>query len=138
MSTNIGDPEKGFADGEIVTIGIEGQKGARNSPSTLNAAFYDTQFWDGRELTLEEQAKLPLTNPLEMGMPSHDTVVEKISTINEYKSLFKTVFKTDRITIDHGVQAIASFERTLFNFNTPLDRFMAGEDGALSDSAKRG
>jgi cytochrome c peroxidase len=132
------DPEKGFADGEIVTIGIKGQKGVRNSPSTLNAAFYDTQFWDGRVSTLEEQAKLPLINPLEMGMSSHDALVEKISKISEYQSLFKSVFKTDKITIDHIIQAIASFERTLFSFNTPFDRFMAGEDGALSDSAKRG
>ena len=73
-----------------------------------------------------------------MGMPSHDALVEKISTISEYNSLFKTVFKTDKITIDHIVQAIASFERTLITLNTPFDRFIAGESSALSDSAKRG
>ena len=132
------DPQKGFADGEIVAVGIKGQKGARNSPTTLNAAFYDFQFWDGRALTLEEQAKKPLINPVEMGMSSHDAVVEKVLKIPEYISLFKTVFKTDKITIDHIVQAIATFERTLITINTPFDLFIAGESGALSDSAKRG
>ncbi|MFQ5963380.1 MAG: cytochrome-c peroxidase [Candidatus Scalinduaceae bacterium] len=132
------DPNKGFADGEVVAIGIKGQKGARNSPTVLNAAFFDTQFWDGRALTLEEQAKLPITNPIEMGMPSHDAALEKISNIPEYRTDFKTVFSTDSITIDHIAQAIASFERTLISFNSPFDRFMAGVDDAISASAKRG
>jgi cytochrome c peroxidase len=132
------DPKKGFADGEIVAVGIKGQRGARNSPTVLNTAFIDTQFWDGRVLTLEEQAKQPITNPIEMGMPSHDAAVEKISNISEYRSDFKTVFSTDIITIDHIAQAIASFERTLITLNTPFDRFIAGEDNAISASAKRG
>lgn len=132
------DPNKGFADGEIVAIGIKGQKGARNSPTVLNTAFLDFQFWDGRALTLEEQAKQPIINPVEMGMPSHDAVVEKISNISEYITDFKNVFGTDSITIDHIAQAIASFERTLITLNTPFDRFIAGEDNAISASAKRG
>ncbi len=132
------DPEKGFADGEIIAVGIKGQKGTRNSPTTLNTAFFDTQFWDGRALTLEEQAKLPLINPLEMGMLSHDAVVVKISDISEYRADFKSVFGTDNITIDYIVQAIASFERTLVSFNSPFDRFIAGEDTAISSSAMRG
>ena len=132
------DPKKGFTDGERVAVGIKGQKGARNSPTVLNTAFFDTQFWDGRALTLEEQAKQPITNPIEMGMPSHDAVVEKISNISEYRTAFKTVFGTDSITIDQIAQAIASFERTLITFNSPFDRFIAGEDNAISASAKRG
>ncbi len=132
------DPKKGFADGEIVAIGIKGQKGARNSPTGLNTAFLDFQFWDGRALTLEEQAKQPIINPVEMGMPSHDTAVAKISNISEYKADFKSVFGTDSITIDHIAQAIASFERTLIALNSPFDRFIAGDEDATSDSAKRG
>lgn len=132
------DPKKGFTDGERVAVGIKGQKGARNSPTVLNTAFFDTQFWDGRALTLEEQAKQPITNPIEMGMPSHDAVVEKISNISEYRTAFKTVFGTDSITIDQIAQAIASFERTLITFNSPFDRFIAGEDNAISAYAKRG
>ncbi len=132
------DPKKGFADGERVAVGIKGQKGARNSPTVLNTAFLDFQFWDGRALTLEEQAKQPITNPVEMGMPSHDAVVEKISNISEYRADFKSVFGTDIITIDHIARAIASFERTLISLNSPFDRFIAGEDNAISASAKRG
>ncbi len=132
------DPEKGFADGKDIAIGIKGQKGTRNSPTVLNAAFFDTQFWDGRAITLEEQAKQPIINPKEMGMPSHDALVEKISNIPEYKTSFKAVFGTDKITIDHIAMAIASFERTLNTFNTPFDRFIAGDKDAISVSAQRG
>ncbi len=87
--------------------------GTRNSPTVLNAVFFDTQFWDGRVITLEEQAKQPIINPKEMGMPSHDALVEKISNIPEYKTSCKAVFGTDNITIDRIAMAIASFERTL-------------------------
>ncbi|CAG0942006.1 Cytochrome c551 peroxidase [Candidatus Brocadiaceae bacterium] len=132
------DPGKGFADGKAIAIGIKERKGTRNSPTVLNAAFFDTQFWDGRVITLEEQAKQPIINPNEMGMPSHDALVGKISNIPEYKTSFKAVFGTDKITIDHIAMAIASFERTLNTFNTPFDRFIAGEKDAISASAQRG
>lgn len=132
------DPEKGFADGVPIAVGIKDRKGTRNSPTVLNAAFFDTQFWDGRVITLEEQAKQPIINPNEMGMPSHNAVVEKISGIPEYKASFRAVFGTDKITIDHIAMAIASFERTLNTFHTPFDRFIAGEKDAISVSAQRG
>lgn len=132
------DPEKGFADGKAIAVGIKERKGTRNSPTVLNAAFFDTQFWDGRAMTLEEQAKQPIINPKEMGMPSHDALVEKISGIPEYKTAFQAVFGTEKITIDLIVMAIASFERTLITFNTPFDRFIAGKGDAISASAQRG
>ncbi len=132
------DPKSCFADGKKVAEGIKGQKGARNSPTTLNAGFYDFQFWDGRVETLEDQAKQPLTNPLEMGMKDHDVVVKKLRGISEYRELFTKVFVTEDFTIDHIAQAIASFERTLVTFNSPFDRFIAGDEKAISESAKRG
>jgi len=132
------DPEKGFADREKIAVGIKGRKGTRNSPTVINTAFFDFQFWDGRAQTLEEQAKQPIINPREMGMPSHDATVKKISGIPEYESSFRTVFGTDEITIDHIVKAIASFERTLNTLNTPFDRFIRGDNDAISDSAKNG
>lgn len=132
------DPEKGLADGKAIAVGIKDRKGTRNSPTVLNAAFFDTQFWDGRAITLEEQAKQPIINPKEMGMLSHDVLAEKISNTPEYKTSFKEVFGTDKITIDHIVMAIASFERTLITFNTPFDRFIAGKNDAISASAQRG
>jgi cytochrome c peroxidase len=132
------DPAKGFADGKRLAIGIGGKVGARNSPTVLNAAFNDLQFWDGRAPTLEEQAKGPLTNPVEMGMPSNDALVAKLQNISEYPPLFKQAFDTDRITIDNVARAIASYERTVFTFSSPFDRFNAGNKTAMSESAQRG
>ncbi len=132
------DPAKGFADGKTVAAGIGGKTGARNSPTVLDAAFSDFQFWDGRASTLEEQAKGPLTNPVEMGMPSHDAVAAKLQKIPEYPPLFGQAFGSDRITIDSVVRAIASYERTVFSFSSPFDRFIGGDKTAMPESAQRG
>jgi cytochrome c peroxidase len=99
--------------------------------------FYEQQFWDGRAPTLEEQAKQPIINPVEMGMPDHDAVVKKLKGIPEYVDAFKKVFGGE-ITIDRVAQAIAAFERTLLTGNSPFDRFIAGDQNAISESAKRG
>lgn len=132
------DPRLGFADGKKVAEGIQQKKGARNSPTTLNTAFLDAQFWDGRASSLEEQAKGPLVNPVEMGMPSHEALVTKLRKIPEYRRGFQEVFGTEDFTIDHVAKAIASFERTLNTFNSPFDRFIGGDKGAISPSAQRG
>jgi cytochrome c peroxidase len=132
------DPAKGFADGKPLAVGIGGKTGTRNSPTVLNSAFNDLQFWDGRAPTLEEQAKGPLTNPVEMGMPSNDAVVAKLQDLAEYPPLFKAAFGSDQITIDNVVRAIASFERTIFSFSAPFDRFNGGDKTAMSESAQRG
>lgn len=132
------DPRFGFADGKKVAEGIQQKKGARNSPTTLNTAFLETQFWDGRAPTLEEQAKGPLVNPIEMGMPSHDAVVTKLRKIPEYRRAFQEVFGIQEFAIDHVAKAIASFERTLNTFNSPFDRFIADNKTAISASAQRG
>ncbi|GIW44072.1 MAG: cytochrome c551 peroxidase [Candidatus Binatia bacterium] len=132
------DPLHGFADGKAVAVGIRGQAGARNSPTVLYTGFSEVQFWDGRAPTLEEQAKQPLINPVEMGQPSHDAVVKAVASQPEYPPLFQQAFGSPQITIDRIVQAIATFERTLAPFSSPFDRFLAGEKTALSDAAKRG
>lgn len=131
-------PAKGFADGQPVAVGIGGKKGARNSPTSLNSAYNDFQFWDGRAPTLEEQSKGPLINPVEMGMPSHDAVAAKLQKIPEYPPLFQQAFGSDQVTIDNVARAIASFERTLISFSSPFDRFIAGDKSAMSASAQRG
>lgn len=132
------DPAKGFADGKPVAEGIGGKKGSRNSPTVLDAAFNDFQFWDGRAATLEEQAKGPLINPVEMGIASHEAVVAKLQKVPEYPPLFQKAFGSDQITIDNVVRAIASYERTVFSFNAPFDRFIAGDKSAMSEAAQRG
>jgi cytochrome c peroxidase len=131
------DPAKGFADGRKLAQGIEGRLGARNSPSVLNAIFYELQFWDGRAASLEEQAKGPMVNPVEMGMASHDAVVKTVRAVPEYLQDFKRVFGREPV-IDDVAAAIASFERTAVTGDSPFDRFVAGDTSALSASAQRG
>jgi len=132
------DPTKGFADGRPVAVGIGNQAGARNSPTVLYAGFSEVQFWDGRAPSLEEQAKQPLINPVEMGQPSHEAVVKAVRSVSDYPPQFQKAFGSPDVTIERIVQAIAAFERTLAPFASPFDRFLAGEKDAISDSAKRG
>jgi len=132
------DPLKGFSDAHPVAVGIKNQTGARNSPTVLYSGFNEVQFWDGRAPTLEEQAKGPLVNPVEMGQVSHEAVVKAVTAIPEYGNAFKAAFGSPAVTVDRIVQAIASFERTVAPFTSPFDRFLAGQKDAISDSAKRG
>ena len=132
------DPRKGFADGKPVAEGVKQQRGARNSPTVLNAAYFEQQFWDGRAETLEDQAVLPLINPIEMAMPSHNAVEEKLRALPEYAPLFQQAFGASEITMNRVGQALASFERTLVSFSSPIDRFLTGEKNAISDAAQRG
>lgn len=133
------DPRHAFAENKPVAEGIEGQKGARNTPTILNAMFNEEQFWDGRAPTLEEQAKLPIINPIEMGMPSHRELEKKLSGIPEYRELFQKAFGTPEITIERIAMAIASFERTQLSGDSPFDEFFfKGNENAISESAKRG
>jgi cytochrome c peroxidase len=132
------DPATALAESNMVGVGIENKKGARNSPSVLNAMFNESQFWDGRAPTLEEQSKLPIINSLEMGMKDHPQVVAKVKGLSEYAPLFAAAFGSQNITIDTIAKAIASFERTQLSGNSPFDRFLAGDKKAISESAKRG
>ena len=132
------DPLHAFAEPRPVSLGVGGAKGARNAPTVLNAAFLQEQFWDGRAATLEEQAKGPLVNPVEMAMPDHAAVARKVAGIAEYPPLFRTAFGSDAVTIDRIAQAIASFERTLVTVEAPIDRFIAGDAKAISAAAARG
>lgn len=130
-------PDKGFADKLPLFTGIHNQKGSRNSPTVINRAFSEEQFWDGRATSLEEQAKGPITSPTEMGMPSYAALVAKLKKIKGYRKLFKKVFGRD-ITIDDVVKAIAAFERTVISGGSKLDRYNMGDDSALGASEERG
>lgn len=125
-------------DGLPRSPGHEGKLGGRNAPTVFNAAFYSVQFWDGRAPTLEEQAKGPLINPLEMGMANNDVVVDIVNTVPRYKQEFEKVFGKGKITIDKLAKAVAAYERTLITPNSPYDKFVAGDKKALSESAQRG
>jgi cytochrome c peroxidase len=131
------DSARAFTDGRPVSIGIHGRAGQRNSPTVLNALYNKTQFWDGRATTLEEQAELPIINPVEMGQTNLEAAVAAIQGIKEYQDGFQTVFGRPPNGADLR-RAIASYERTLLSFNSPFDRFMAGDVKAIDDSARRG
>ena len=131
------DPGRAFTDGKPVAEGIGGRIGVRNSPTPLNSMFNASQFWDGRAGSLEEQARMPLVNPDEMGNASHEQVVARLGAIPEYLREFRETFGSAP-NIDLFAKAIASFERSLVSGNSALDRYLAGDVNALSDSARNG
>ncbi len=131
------DPARAFTDGRPTSIGVNDRVGQRNAPTILNALYNETQFWDGRVKTLEEQAALPIINPVEMGQPSIDAAVARITAIDEYQQAFRKVFGSPP-NGPNLVQAIASYERTQVSFDSPFDRFIAGDTNAIDASAKRG
>ncbi len=135
------DPAKAFTDRLPVAEGIRKQKGTRNAPTVINAAFFTTQFWDGRRPSLEAQAKDPFVNPIEHGLATHEPILATIRSDPSYPAAFRKVFGVEpkSITIDQVVKAIASFERTVVAGDSPFDRYLYGGDkSAMSASAIRG
>lgn len=127
------------ADGRAVGVGVHGQRGGRGSPTVWNSAFHSVQFWDGRAPSLEAQAVGPLTNPIEMGMPSHEVVLERVKLIPGYVEAFKKAFPKDKeLTIQNAAKAIAAYERTLITPNSPFDKYMKGNKKALSAQQIKG
>jgi cytochrome c peroxidase len=129
-------PAFGFAGSERVASGIGGRKTTRNPPSLLNRAFGKSFFWDGRALSLEEQALGPIANPDEMGT-SVPAIVKRLAADKNYEQQFRAVFP-DGITEQNLARAIASFERTLLAGNSKIDRFRAGQIDSLNDQERHG
>lgn len=127
------------ADGRPVGVGVAGQRGGRGSPTVWNSAFMTVQFWDGRAASLEEQAVGPITNPIEMGMASHDLAVDRIKQIPGYVRAFKRAFPKDKDpTIENAAKAIAAYERTLITPNSAFDKYLKGNKKAMSAAQIRG
>ena len=131
------DPQLAFTDRKPLSVGIKGRLGQRNAPTILNALYNKTQFWDGRVNTLEEQAANPIVNAFEMGYPTLDAAVAQIASVEEYQEAFQRVFGRPPNGPDL-LRAIASYERTQLSFDSPFDRFIAGDNNAIDASAKRG
>jgi len=131
-----------FTDSPLqVSEGIMKLTGTRNAPTVVNAAFNKTQFWDGRSPDLEDQALHPFLNPVEMGLPDHDAILQVIREDEEYVDAFRSVFdvRANAITMDEVTKAIAAFERIQVTGNSPFDRWYFGsESGAISEQAVRG
>lgn len=121
------------------SLGHRWAEGPRNSPTVLNAALHATQFWDGRAADVEEQARGPILNPIEMGMPGEGFTVDRIASMPAYVAMFKDAFPNEREPLNYAniANAIAAFERTLM---TPdrFDDFLKGDQYALSDKELEG
>jgi len=127
------------AETEPLSTGVTGQQGRRNAPTVYNAAGHIAQFWDGRAPDVEEQAKGPILNPVEMAMPSADEVLARLARIPGYRGAFKAAFPEapKPLTYENVGKAIGVFERQLL---TPSrwDRYLQGDQAALSAAEQRG
>ena len=131
--------DKYGVDQQATSDGHKGQMGNRNAPTVYNAAGHFIQFWDGRAADVEEQAKGPVMNPVEMAMSSPEEVLAVLKSMPEYVDAFKRAFpeENDPVTYDNLAKAIGAFERRLV---TPArwDRFLAGDQNALTAEEKAG
>jgi len=118
-------------------IGAAGAPLRRQSPTVLNRAWASHMFWDGRAASLEEQAKGPIESKAEMDIRLGD-VVKRLSSVGDYRKAFNTAFPGEGITENNILKAIATYERTLVSGTTPFDRWVEGNESAISGSAKRG
>lgn len=129
----------GGADNVPASSGHAWQKGARNSPTVFNAVFNIAQFWDGRAKDLEEQAKGPVQNPVEM----HNTpknVEATLSSMPEYVAAFEKAFPGDKpaVSFDNMARALQAFESTLITPDSRFDLYLKGDDNALDAKEKKG
>ncbi len=128
----------GGGDNVKVSIGHGWQKGPRNNPTVFNAVFNAAQFWDGRAADLKEQATGPLQAPVEMNN-TPDRIEATLKSIPAYVEEFKKAFGgTNPVSFDNAARALAAFETTLITLHSPFDRFLKGDDQALSKQQMAG
>lgn len=113
-------PQEGCSRHTPTGVGIAGQKGGRNSPSSYNRILSDLQFWDGRAADLEAQAVGPIQNPIEMGN-THEAAVATLKSIPGYVLQFDRIFPGKGVTIDGVGMALAAFERVIVSGPSPFD-----------------
>lgn len=134
---------------DLATFGVDNKRtspgdqpgaiGTRNSPTSLNAALHTSQFWDGRAKDVEQQAGMPITNPVEMAIPSEDFLIKRLKEIDLYRKLFAEAFpdQKDPITYRNLEKAIGVFERQLLT-PSKWDSYLGGQAWALSLEEKKG
>jgi cytochrome c peroxidase len=135
--------ELAFAESLPVSLGSTGQKNTRGAMSLANTAYSPTLTWaNPKQTTLEHQAQVPIFGdaPVELGMKAPDEVEQRFRAVPRYVELFAAAFPDDAqpITMDNVAKALASFERTLISGSSPHDRWQAGDQSAVDESAKRG
>jgi len=128
-----GVDNKQFSEGDL------GQNGGRNSPSVYNAALHFAQFWDGRAESIEDQAGMPILNPVEMNIPNEKFLVDRLKGIAEYKEMFASAFPDDKTPVSYKNLrfAIGAFERTLITPSV-FDDYLNGDESALNKEQKKG
>jgi cytochrome c peroxidase len=131
------NPGFSWGDGLPRGIGTGMKPLGRRSPTILNAAWSDLLFWDGRADSLEMQALGPIASQREMNMPL-DAMVKVLQGIPEYSALFARAYPGEPINEKTVARAIASFERTVVSGQAPFDKWIAGDETAISEDAKRG
>lgn len=119
-------PHLAFGDSGSFSLGILGDPGGRNTQVVVNPGWQEFQFWDGRRATLEDQARDPVVNPVEMNAVWSEVVV-RLAADPVYPDLFQAAFGSPEITEDRVVMAIAQFERTLVSAESRFDRKLRGE-----------
>lgn len=127
----------GGSDNLKTSIGHNWQEGPINSPTVLNSSLNVAQFWDGRAANLKEQAGGPIANPGEMAF-THELAVDMLNSIPGYQAEFKQVFKKNKIDIDQVTDAIAAFEETLVTPNSRFDKWLKGDQKALTKTELEG
>ncbi|TNC49638.1 cytochrome-c peroxidase [Rubellimicrobium rubrum] len=129
----------GGVDALPTSVGHGWQKGPRNAPTVYNALFNGAQFWDGRAADLAEQAMGPVQAAVEMNN-TPDQVVTTLESMKEYLDAFGEAFpdEAEPVSFANFATAIAEFEETLVTPGAGFDRWLTGDDAAMSDEQKRG
>lgn len=128
------DPGHGFADPRPQSIGVHGQPGTRNSPTLLNAAYFDTLGWSGEHPSIEAQSLAAITNPLEMGVEQSE-IAARLEPL--YGDRLRELYGD--VSPESAGRALAAFQRTLVAGDSPFDRYIyANDSNAVSEMAKRG
>jgi cytochrome c peroxidase len=131
------NPAFSWGDGLPKGVGHGSQVLGRRTPTVLNLAWTDLLFWDGRAEGLEAQALGPIQSPAEMNQDLPG-LVKKLQGISGYSTLFAMAYPGEGITPETIAKAIATFERTVVSGPAPFDAWIAGNEGAISEAAKRG
>lgn len=129
----------GGEDNRPVSMGVHGKTGGRSAPTVWNSAFNSSQFWDGRAASLEEQAKGPVVNPIEMGMSAVEEAMNRVRDIPGYRPYFEQAFPgKEPMTVDNAAKAVAAYERSLITPGSAYDRYVAGDKQVLTGQQVRG
>ena len=131
-------PDFGFSDGLPRSIGTFGEPVQRNAPTLWNVGYVEDLHWDGRIESLESQVIHPLTSALEMDVHNTDEMIAELLSYPEYADLFAAAFPGEMIGMTQVENALAAFERTLISDDSRFDRFVAGDESALTESEQRG